>query len=181
MLEKEKDLKRRKSPITRDQSLELEEEGGPEDTKVEHVREAQRHVGEILWTVARTRPDLMYAVSKMGSAVLRNPRKVTEVAKQVKGYMLETEGEGLYFSADCVDNPLLEVFTDASYGDHAHGCAIAFLFGSAMMWKSGRQGTASLSTAEARVAGDGGGHGGRRVHICLGQGVVSGDGADSLD
>ena len=32
-----------------------------------------------------------------------------------------------------------------------------------------------------RVAGDGGGHGGRRVQICLGRGVVSGDGADSLD
>ena len=87
---------------------------------------------------ARTRPDLMYAVSKMGFAVLRNPRKVIEVAKQVKGYMLETEGESLYFSADYVDNPFLEVFTVASYGGHAYGCAIAFLFGSAMMWKSER-------------------------------------------
>ena len=115
------------------------------------IREAQKQVGELLWTVTRTRPDLMYAVSKMGSAVLRNPKMVNVVADQVKGYMLQTEGEGLCFTSDSASNPFLEVFTDASYGDHAHGCVIAFLFGSPMLWKSGKQGTASMSTAEAEL------------------------------
>ena len=115
------------------------------------IREAQKQVGELLWTVTRTRPDLMYAVSKMGSAVLRNPKMVNVVADQVKGYILQTEGEGLCFTSDSASNPFLEVFTDASYGDHAHGCVIAFLFGSPMLWKSGKQGTASMSTAEAEL------------------------------
>ena len=132
LLQKEVGLRRRRLPITRDQSLEIEEEKEPAGA----VREAQRQVavGELLWTVTRTRPDLMYAVSKMGSAVLRNP-----------------EGEGLCFSSDGISNPFLEVFTDASYGEHAHGCVIVFLFGSPMLWKSGKQGTASMSTAEAEL------------------------------
>ena len=61
MLQKAAGLKRRRIPITQDQSLEIEENGDPED-------EARRQVGELLWTVTRTRPDLMYAVSKMGFA-----------------------------------------------------------------------------------------------------------------
>ena len=151
MLQKEKGLVPRRVSITRDQSLEIEEEGGPEKSDIGLIREAQRQVGELLWTVTRTRPDLMYAVSKLGSAVLRNPKMVNEVAIQVKGYMLTTEGEGLSFSPDDTSNPLLEVFTDASYGDHAHGCVVAFLFGSPMLWKSGKQGTASMSKGEAEL------------------------------
>lgn len=67
LLQKEVSLRKRRILIMRDQSVEIEEEGGPEKTNVALMRQAQKQVWELLWTVTRTRPDLMYAV-----AVLRN-------------------------------------------------------------------------------------------------------------
>lgn len=46
------------NPDDEDQSVEIEEEGGPEKTNVALIRQAQKQVWELLWTVTRTRPDL---------------------------------------------------------------------------------------------------------------------------
>ena len=75
MLKKDEGIKRRKIPITRDQAMEIEEDGLETEGRVELVREAQKCVGELLWAVTRSRPDIMFAVSKMGSGILRNPAK----------------------------------------------------------------------------------------------------------
>ena len=73
LLKNEPDLKRRRIPITRDQAMDIEEEVMEADGRAERVRDAQKGVGELLWMVTRSRPDLMFAVSKMGSGILRNP------------------------------------------------------------------------------------------------------------
>ena len=43
----------------------------------------------------------------------------------------------------------LRSWSSGASGDYAHGCVITFLLGSPMLWKSGKQGTASTRMAEA--------------------------------
>lgn len=80
---------------SRDQSSQLEE---PEEgVTPEKVKRAQKEVGELLWLVTRTRPELMFAVSKMGSATTKSPDLVHEIYKQVLGYLLVHPMDGLVF------------------------------------------------------------------------------------
>ena len=151
LLQKSVEVKSRRIPITRDQGLEIEEEEEKESITVEDVRRAQKVVGELLWTVTRSRPDVMFAVAKMGSGTLRCPKKVCEVGDQVKGYVKETRGDGLMFHGEVGDNDFLEVFTDASFGDQSYGCVMVLLHGSPILWKCGKQTTSSLSTAESEL------------------------------
>ena len=151
LLQKHPEVRHRKIPITRDQGFEIEEEEEKEAITVEAIRRAQKVVGELLWAVTRSRPDAMFAVAKMGSGTLRCPGKVCEVGDQVKGYLKETWADGLMFPANCGENDLLEVFTDASFGDQSYGCVMVLLHGSPVLWKCGRQSTSSLSTAESEL------------------------------
>ena len=150
LLQKHPEVRHRKIPITRDQGFKIEEEEEKAIT-VEAIRRAQKVVGELLWTVTRSRPDAMFAVAKMGSGTLRCPGKVCEVGDQVKGYLKETWADGLMFPGNCGENDLLEVFTDASFGDQSYGCVMVLLHGSPVLWKCGRQSTSSLSTAESEL------------------------------
>ena len=87
------EVKKRKIPITRDQSSQLEE---PEEgVTPEKVKRAQKEVGELLWLVTRTRPELMFAVSKIGSATTKAPDLVHEIYKQVLGYLLVHPMDGI--------------------------------------------------------------------------------------
>ena len=60
----------KKIPLSRDQSAMEPREESP---SIEKVRSAQKAVGEALWLTTRARPDIMYVVSRMGSAVTRAP------------------------------------------------------------------------------------------------------------
>ena len=90
--EDEKKWPKRKVPISKDPPAEHQEE-----PKVEEVRKAQKIVGEALWLVTRTRPDMMYALAKMASQVLHQPQWVAESASQLWGYMAATIQEGITF------------------------------------------------------------------------------------
>lgn len=74
-----------------------------------------------------------------------------EVGDQVKGYLKDTREDGLMFVGDSGENDLLEVFTDASFGDQSYGCVMVLIHGSPVLWKCGKQGTSSLSTAESEL------------------------------
>ena len=136
-------------PISKDQVLRLEEEDhtkSPEDVKA-----AQRATGELMWLVTRSRPDLMFALSKMSQATLKNPKEVLLVAKQVWKYLRKTKAEGLELKAGGKD---LEVYTDSSYGPgglDSQGTVLVLWGKSPIMWKSGRQGAPALSTAESEL------------------------------
>lgn len=151
LLQEEPDIKSRRIPITRDQGFEIEEEEEKESISTEDIRRAQKVVGELLWTVTRSRPDVMFAVAKMGSGTLRCPKKVREVGDQVKGYLKDSKGDGLMFPEDSGENTYLEVFTDASFGDQSYGCVMVLVHGSPVLWKCGKQSTSSLSTAESEL------------------------------
>ena len=49
---------------------------------LEKIRPCQKEVGEILWLVTRSRPDLMYATSRMGPHVTKATSVVLETARQ---------------------------------------------------------------------------------------------------
>lgn len=49
-----------------------------------------------MWLLTRTRPDLMFCLSKMSQAILRNPKEVVGVSKQVWKYLRKTQDEGLW-------------------------------------------------------------------------------------
>ena len=153
-------------PVTREQSQRLEEDDPGKE--LHEVRSAQKVTGELLWLVTRTRPDLMYVLSRMTQANLRNPKEVVAVSKQVFKYLRKTWKEGIWFGKK--GDKVLEVYSDSSYGPggmESQGTVVVFWGGSPIMWKSGKQSVPALSTAESEL--------GEAV-----EGMVMGDSVDVL-
>ena len=149
----EEEVKPKKVPLTKDQNSALEEED-EEGKNPETVKRSQKEVGELLWLVTRTRVDLMFQVSRMGSSVLRNPTAAHEAYQQIKGYLQHTIGDGIEFDVSMDDPWLLESHTDSSFapfGEESHGSFIISLCGCPMFWRSGRQPLTCLSTAESEM------------------------------
>lgn len=152
--EDEKKWIKRKIPMTRDGPSEIQRPPTPEE-----VREAQRVTGELLWLVTRSRPDLMFPVAKMSAKVLHNPIWVVEAAQQVWGYLANTEEDGLLYQPSEEMKPWeegagLQAFSDASFspgGEESHGSIAITLRGGLLVWRSAKQSTVTLSTAEAEL------------------------------
>ena len=90
-------LRRRSEiPIARDQAL-MEPEESP---SIEEVRFARKCVGETLWLATRTRPDIAFAVARLGSNVTKAPVMVAQATHQPKGYLKKTCEEGILFDVD---------------------------------------------------------------------------------
>ena len=146
------DCTKKKVPITKDQSVMLPDDGPP---KLEDVRFCQKVVGELLWALSRTRPDLMYCLSRMGSSVTRSTRAVMEAALQAQGYLQRSAEEGLKYQDNQEDPVTIRVFTDASYApgsEESQGCFLVFINDCPVFWRAGRQQLITLSTAEAELA-----------------------------
>ena len=148
----EKEKRIRKIPISRDLAI-MEEDSQPPDLK--RVRQCQREVGELLWLVTRTRPDLMYTISRMmGAHVTKSTVKVLEAAEQTRHYLRGTWDQGLKFEEGKEKEVVIQVWSDASFapeGEESHGCFTVMVNDSALLWRSGRQASITLSTAEAEL------------------------------
>ena len=143
----------RKIPITRDQAAMEPEKGSP---TLEEVRRCQKEVGEVLWVVTRSRPDLMYAVARMGANVTKAASKVLETASQVRGYLKKTKNEGLCFSSQDEEAEVtIQAFSDSSFApesEESHGSFIIMADDVPLFWRSGRQSLITVSTAESELA-----------------------------
>ena len=147
-----KEVQPKKIPITRDQALMTLD---PSPPTLEKVRKCQKVVGELLWVLTRTRPDLMYSISRLGSNVTKATSSVLEAANQVQGYLLKTCAEGLRYQDDGKEPIKIQVFSDVSYApsdEESFGCFIITLNRAPIFWRSGRQHLVTLSTAEAELA-----------------------------
>ena len=147
----EKEKRVRKIPISRDLAI-MEEDSQPPDLK--RVRQCQREVGELLWLVTRTRPDLMYPISRMGAHVTKSTVKVLEAAEQTRDYLRGTWDQGLKIEEGKEKEVVIQVWSDASFapeGEESHGCFTVMVNDSALLWRSGRQASITLSTAEAEL------------------------------
>ena len=151
LVNKYDELKVKKIPITKDHaSLSVPEVTPTADT----VKLAQKQVGECLWLVTRSRPDIMFAVSKMGSLMTRDPIKVSAMMDQLLGYLKLTEREGLVFKKNENEEKVISAYSDASFapeGECSHGCSIITYNGTPVLWKSSRQPMVTLSTAESEL------------------------------
>ena len=136
------------------------DDSAEENAQPSHVREAQRLVGELLWLVTRTRPDLAFTTSRMAQMVLRCPRAVVKLADQVWRYLKTTRMEGLSFHPTRgtgwagEDQSGLEAFSDASFapgGGTSVGAVMIRWNGALMQWRAGRQPFPTLSAAEAEL------------------------------
>ena len=127
---------------------------------VEMVREAQRVVGELLWLVTRTRMDLMFVTAKLSQWVLKAPREVVRLSKQVWSFLRRTLHQGILFGKERgegwagEDQLGLQSYSDASFapgGQHSVGAVIVMWNGAPMMWRAGKQPFPTLSAAEAEL------------------------------
>ena len=130
------------------------EEGSP---ALEEARRCQKEVGEVLWLVTRFRPDLMYAVARMGANVTKAATRVLEKASQVRGYLKKTLEEGLRFAAKegDEDEVVVQAFSDSSFApesEESHGSFIIMVDEVPLFWRSGRQSLITVSTAESELA-----------------------------
>ena len=101
----------------------------------EEIQTGQRLVGELIWLVTRSRPDLAYVVSRMSSFVSKPRRCVQRTATQTLRYLNATKAEGILLDRDMGEDTDgrksrgagLEVITDASFapgGEISHGCVM---------------------------------------------------------
>ena len=144
-------MSEKKLPITKEQAIMPLD---PEPPSVEQIRKSQKSVGEVLWVSTRTRPEIAFAVSRMGSGVLKATDAVEEADRQLKGYLQRTKEEGLKFEVKEHEEVKLKLFTDASFapsGTDSHGAFLVMLGSTPIFWRSGRQGLVTLSTAEAEL------------------------------
>ena len=151
LINKNEEVKIRKIPITKDHASLSVPEVLP---TAESIRTAQRQVGECLWLVTRSRPDIMFTVSKMGSLMTKDPKKVSEMMDQLLGYLRSTVREGLIFKKNEKEEKVISAYSDASFapeGECSHGCSIITYNGTPVLWKSSRQPMVTLSTAESEL------------------------------
>ena len=147
-----------------------------EEVSEEDIKEAQRIVGELLWLVTRTRVDLMYVTAKLSQWVLKAPKEVKRISKQIWGYLKRTRAQGLLFTKEVgvgwagEDQLGLQSYSDASFapaGQISVGSVIVCWNGSPMMWRAGKQAFPTLSAAEAEL-------------VEATEGMVMGDAFDAL-
>ena len=125
------------------------------DPKCPEVKEAQRRVGELLWLVGRTRPDLQHTVSIMAARITRCPAMVNRLGERLLDYLNETKHYRLTLGQEEEEEiEELSVFTDSSFapsGGRSQGAAAVFYGQSPLVWRSGRQQLVTLSTAESEL------------------------------
>ena len=103
--------RRDRIPVSKDiASFIVGDNEGPYDEQ--EVRSAQRIAGELLWISQRTRPDVAYACSLVGSLATRAPRRALEVGSKVLAYLQRTWGRSLIYEGR---TPTLTGFVDASF------------------------------------------------------------------
>ena len=131
-----------------------------ENITPELIHLGQKVVGELLWLVTRTRPDIAFATSKLSQSVLSAPRWVAQEGEKIWQYVLATADEGLKFSREKgvgwgnENQAGLEAFSDSSFSPHgepSHGCVVIMWNGSVMSWRSSRQPFPALSTSESEL------------------------------
>ena len=144
------DRRRDLIPVSKDiASFIVGDNEGPADDQ--EVRSAQRIAGELLWISQRTRPDVAYACSLVGSLATRAPRRAIEVGEKVLAYLQRTWGRSLIYEGR---TPTLTSFVDASFAPdstRSHTGWIIQLGGNVIAWRSSRQTSITLSTAEAEL------------------------------
>jgi hypothetical protein len=111
-------------------------------------------VGALGWLQQGTRPDIAHAVSQLSQFVQRPGEKHMRAAEHVLKYLSGTYTDGIYYGKDSQRLNKLWGWVDADFAAdldtrRSHTGYILMLNGGAVSWKSTKQKSVSLSTAEA--------------------------------
>ena len=115
------------------------------------VHQAQRLTGEVLWVAQRSRPDLSFATALMSTLCTRAPYRVVEVGLKALACLKRTAG---YKPRIAWKDGPLTMFCDAAYApqsERSHGGWLVEFSSVPVVWRSGRQGLITLSTAESEL------------------------------
>ena len=137
-------------PVSKEQASFLAADGEEPADEAE-VRAAQQIAGELLWVSQRTRPDIAFVCSLIGSLATRAPRRAVEVGEKTLALLQRTIDRQLIYEGR---TPYLTGFVDASFAPDAnrsHTGWLVQLAGNVIAWRSSRQSCISLSTAEAEL------------------------------
>ena len=112
----------------------------------------QSLVGSLMYLATCTRPDIAYAVGVLARFSSKPNRSHWTAAKRVLRYLKGTSNLGIVFKRDSPDIPV--AFTDADWagdvGDRKSTSGYLFcISGGPVSWRSKKQSTVALSTAEA--------------------------------
>ncbi|CAE7644739.1 GIP [Symbiodinium microadriaticum] len=142
----------RLAPVPKDWVRELPE---PEaQPSVDVIRKAQRITGEVLWVAQRSRPDISYCVSLMGSWITKVPSLVSKMGVRLIEFLFSTIDQTLSLTPKQDVGPGLRVYSDASFAPFGSKSVSGILLqfrGRNVLWKGQRQTLVCLSTAEAEL------------------------------
>ena len=137
-----------------------------EERDIKALRACQASLGEALWVAMRTRPDLMFGVSRLASEMSKNPVATLPYIEHLLGYLFHTVGVVLEYGPKSPSHGepgstltpsgthVLEVQTDAGFAPAAgrsQECAIVYQEGALIAWISSKQPFTAQSTAEAEL------------------------------
>ncbi|CAE7649513.1 unnamed protein product, partial [Symbiodinium necroappetens] len=115
------------------------------------LRRAQRLCGELLWLSQRSRPDISFPVSIMGSLLTKAAPRSIQIGTRLLSYLQRTMGVALEIKPSSGG---FEAWSDCSYapsGCRSHS-GMAITWNKAVIgWRSGRQPFTCLSTAEGEL------------------------------
>ncbi|CAE7496106.1 unnamed protein product [Symbiodinium sp. CCMP2592] len=128
------------------EAFEGETPGTPEEIKA-----AQRLCGELLWLAQRSRPDICYVVSAMGSLLSRAAVRCAAIGMRLLAYLQQTRSLALTMKATSSD---LIAYSDSSFapqGSRSFTGVVLSWKGAPVSWRAAKQPFTCLSTAECEL------------------------------
>ena len=115
------------------------------------IAKAQRITGELLWLSQKSRPDLSYGCSLLSSLTLKAPYRAIDVGMKMIRYLQGTKQWRMAFRKT---TKTLTLYPDAAFAPDSAKSHTGWLITSGanpIAWRSSRQSTVALSTAEAEL------------------------------
>ena len=115
------------------------------------IAKAQRITGELLWLSQKSRPDLSYGCSLLSSLTLKAPNRAIDVGMKMIRYLQGTKQWRMAFRKTTTT---LTLYPDAAFAPDSaksHTWWLITWGSNPIAWRSSRQSTAALSTAEAEL------------------------------
>ena len=117
----------------------------------EAIASAQRITGEVMWMAHKTRADVAYTSCLMASITLKAPFRCLDIGCRVLRYLYATKEMKLAIRDD---GSSLTLYPDAAFAPssgRSHTGWVVCWRGTPICWRSARQGSVTLSTAESEL------------------------------
>ncbi|CAE7334978.1 GIP [Symbiodinium sp. CCMP2592] len=125
-------------------------EGDVEPTP-DAIAKAQKVTGEVMWMAHKTRADAAFTSSLMASITLKAPYRCLEIGYKLLKYLYGTREAKLAIRDD---GTCLILYPDAAFAPssgRSHTGWLVCWCGTPVCWRSGRQASITLSTAESEL------------------------------